>query len=82
MFGIPDAEGYEMFESIHGLLEEHAELQLKLSDPAVYADQGLARKLGRRYAELSNIVEGNHQVQQLSDDLAAAREMASEDPEF
>lgn len=71
-----------MFESIQGLLDEHAELQLKLSDPAVHADQSLARKLGRRYAELSTIVEGHHQVQQLSDDLTAAREMAAEDAEF
>ncbi|WP_285725323.1 peptide chain release factor 1 [Psychromicrobium xiongbiense] len=71
-----------MFESIQGLLNEHAELQLRLSDPAVHADQSLARKLGRRYAELSGIVEGHHRVQQLSDDLSAAREMAAEDPEF
>ncbi|MCZ2402420.1 peptide chain release factor 1 [Paenarthrobacter sp. Z7-10] len=71
-----------MFESIQGLLDEHAELQLRLSDPAVHADQSLARKLGRRYAELSGIVEGYHQVQTLTDDLAAAQEMAGEDPEF
>ncbi|HEV7166500.1 MAG TPA: peptide chain release factor 1 [Micrococcaceae bacterium] len=71
-----------MFESIQGLLDEHAELQLRLSDPAVHADQSLARKLGRRYAELSGIVEGHHQVELLTDDLAAAREMASEDPEL
>ncbi|WP_125609921.1 peptide chain release factor 1 [Specibacter cremeus] len=71
-----------MFESIQGLLDEHAELQQRLSDPAVHADQSLARKLGRRYAELSGIVEGHHQVEQLTDDLAAAQEMAAEDAEF
>jgi peptide chain release factor 1 len=71
-----------MFESIQGLLDEHAELQLRLSDPAVHADQGLARRLGRRYAELSGIVEGYNRVQALTDDLEAAREMAGEDPEF
>ncbi|MCW1248715.1 peptide chain release factor 1 [Acaricomes phytoseiuli] len=71
-----------MFDSIKGLLDEHAELQLRLSDPAVHADSGLARKLGRRYAELSNIVEAHHRVGQLNDDLAAAQEMAEEDPEF
>jgi peptide chain release factor 1 len=63
-------------------LDEHAELQLRLSDPAVHADQGLARRLGRRYAELSGIVEGYNRVQALTDDLEAAREMAGEDPEF
>ncbi|MFC8303114.1 peptide chain release factor 1 [Specibacter sp. NPDC057265] len=71
-----------MFESIHGLLDEHAELQMRLSEPEVHANQGLARKLGRRYAELSNVVEGYHQVETLADDLEAAREMASEDAEF
>ena len=71
-----------MFESIHGLLDEHAELQMRLSEPEVHADQKLARKLGRRYAELSNVVEGFHQVESLSDDLETAAEMAAEDADF
>ena len=71
-----------MFESIQGLLDEHAELQLRLSDPAVHADQGLARRLGRRYAELSRIVDAYNKWHALEDDLAAAAEMAAEDPEF
>ncbi|MHA7176631.1 peptide chain release factor 1 [Arthrobacter sp. Sr24] len=71
-----------MFESIHGLLDEHAELQMRLSEPEVHADQALARKLGRRYAELSNVVAGHHQVESIGDDLEAAREMAAEDAEF
>jgi peptide chain release factor 1 len=70
-----------MFESIQGLLDEHADLQVRLSDPAVHADQSLARKLGRRYAELSGIVEAHTRWQALEDDLQAAREMA-DDPEF
>ncbi|WAP52802.1 peptide chain release factor 1 [Arthrobacter sp. ATA002] len=71
-----------MFESIQGLLDEHEELQLRLSDPAVHADQGLARRLGRRYAELSRIVDAYNKWNALEDDLAAASEMAAEDPEF
>ncbi|NKX54552.1 peptide chain release factor 1 [Arthrobacter mobilis] len=71
-----------MFESVQGLLDEHAELQKQLSDPAVYADQGLARKLGRRSAQLNGIVEAYRRWSQLNDDLQAAREMADEDPEF
>ncbi|UPO75521.1 MULTISPECIES: peptide chain release factor 1 [Arthrobacter] len=71
-----------MFESIQGLLDEHAELQMRLSDPAVHADQGLARRLGRRYAELSRIVDAYNTWHGLEDDLAAAQEMAGEDPEF
>ncbi|WP_323958774.1 peptide chain release factor 1 [Arthrobacter sp. JZ12] len=70
-----------MFESIQGLLDEHADLQVRLSDPAVHADQSLARKLGRRYAELSGIVEAHTRWRGLEDDLEAAREMA-DDPEF
>ncbi|WP_026550979.1 peptide chain release factor 1 [Arthrobacter sp. Br18] len=71
-----------MFESIQGLLDEHSELQLQLSDPAVHADQSLARKLGRRYAELGRIVDANNKESALKDDLEAAREMAGEDSEF
>ncbi|MCC9196085.1 peptide chain release factor 1 [Arthrobacter sp. zg-Y820] len=71
-----------MFESIQGLLDEHEELQLRLSDPAVHADQGLARRLGRRYAELSRIVDAYNKWHALEDDLAAASEMAADDPEF
>jgi peptide chain release factor 1 len=71
-----------MFESVQGLLDEHAQLQQQLSDPAVYADQALARKLGRRSAQLNGIVEAHRRWSQLSDDLEAAREMADEDPEF
>ncbi|EMY34644.1 peptide chain release factor 1 [Arthrobacter crystallopoietes BAB-32] len=71
-----------MFESVKGMLEEHAELQQQLSDPAVYADQALARKLGRRSAQLNGIVEAYNRWKQLTEDLGAAREMAAEDPEF
>jgi peptide chain release factor 1 len=71
-----------MFESVHGLLDEHAELQKRLSDPAVYQDQALARKLGRRSAELNGIVEAYNRWKQLGDDLDAAREMAAEDLDF
>jgi peptide chain release factor 1 len=71
-----------MFESIQGLLDEHSELQDQLADPAVHADQALARKLGRRYAELGRIVDAHNRWSALNDDLEAAREMASEDPEF
>ncbi|GGH59203.1 peptide chain release factor 1 [Rothia aerolata] len=70
-----------MYE-IQSLLDEHADLQKQLADPAVHADQGKARKLGRRYAELNSIVEANNRVNALTDDLEAAKEMAAEDPDF
>jgi peptide chain release factor 1 len=64
------------------LLDEHAAIQAQLSDPAVYADQALARKLGRRSAQLQGIVEAYNRWRGLMDDLEAAKEMASEDAEF
>ena len=42
-----------VFEAVDGLLAEHAELERELADPAVHADQALARALGQRYAELT-----------------------------
>jgi len=71
-----------MFESVQGLLDEHDAIQAQLGDPAVYADQRLARKLGRRSAQLNGIVEAYHAWHGIQDDLAAATEMADEDPEF
>lgn len=71
-----------MFESVQGLLDEHAAIQAQLSDPAVYADQSAARKLGRRSAQLQGIVEAYNKWRGLNDDLEAAKEMADEDSEF
>ncbi len=71
-----------MFESVKGLLDENAALQAQLSDPAVYQDQALARKLGRRSAQLNGIVEAHRRWKQMDEDLEAAREMAAEDPDF
>ena len=71
-----------MFESIQVLLDEHADLQNQLADPAVQANQGKARRVGRRYAELTGIVTAYNKYTSLKDDLEAAREMADEDPDF
>ena len=71
-----------MPDPIQSLLDEHAELERQLADPAVHAEQGKARRLGRRYAELNGIVEAHRRVQRLEEDLGAARELAAEEPEF
>ena len=71
-----------MFEAVDGLAEEHAELEHRLADPSIHADQGLAKKLNQRYAELSAIVRAYREWQQLGDDIEAARELAAEDPSF
>jgi peptide chain release factor 1 len=64
------------------LLAEHADLERRLADPTVHADAGQARSLGRRYAELSTIVEAARAAQSTRDDLSAARELAGEDSGF
>jgi peptide chain release factor 1 len=68
--------------SLSGLLDEYAELEKQLADPAVHADQSRARKLGRRYAELSPVVKAIGELNSARDDLAAAQELAGEDATF
>jgi peptide chain release factor 1 len=69
-------------ESLEDLLREHAELEQELADPAIHADAGRARKLGRRYAELAPIVELARRIQAAGSDLEVAREYARDDASF
>ena len=71
-----------MFESAGTLREEYAELERQLAEPATHADVARARKIGRRYAELSGIVKALNEHDQLTEDLGAARELADEDASF
>src|SRR3712207_47098 len=71
-----------MFEAAGPLREEFAALETALSDPAVHADLARARKVGRRYAELTPIVRALEEYDRLRDDLAAARELAADDESF
>ena len=61
------------------LLAEYAELEARLADPAIHADQNAARKVGRRFAELTPIHKTAGELDQARADLAAARELAAED---
>ncbi|WP_316300729.1 PCRF domain-containing protein, partial [Clavibacter michiganensis] len=54
----------------------------ELSDPAVHADAARAKRVNRRYAELSRIVAAHDAWVAASDDLAAAQELAREDAVF
>jgi peptide chain release factor 1 len=67
---------------VEALLAEHAELEARLADPGVHADPGQARRLGRRYAELGRVVGAAREVAALREDLAAAHELAVDDPAF
>ncbi|MEU6967813.1 peptide chain release factor 1 [Kitasatospora aureofaciens] len=71
-----------MFEAVEELLVEHADLEKRLADPSVHADQNNARKLAKRYAELTPITRVYRQWRQAGEDIEAARELAVEDPEF
>ena len=71
-----------MFEAVEDLVAEHADLEKKLSDPSVHADQANARRLNKRYAELTPIVTTYRSWKQTGDDIEAARELAADDPDF
>jgi len=71
-----------MFESVAMLRAEHEQLQQQLGDPALHADAARAKKVNRRYAELSKIIKAHDDWLQAQDDLAAARELAKEDEAF
>ncbi|MEY3966616.1 MAG: peptide chain release factor 1 [Actinomycetota bacterium] len=57
-------------------------MQEQLSDSAVHTNPALAKKLNRRYAELSAIMSAEANVIQYTEDLAAAKELAKEDEAF
>ncbi|MFE5583017.1 peptide chain release factor 1 [Kitasatospora sp. NPDC056531] len=71
-----------MFEAVEELLVEHADLEKRLAEPSVHSDQANARKLAKRYAELTPITRVYLQWRQAGEDIEAARELAAEDPEF
>jgi peptide chain release factor 1 len=68
-----------VFESVQTLIDEHRRVQEELSDPAVHADAARAKRVNRRYAELSRIVAAYEAWIAATDDLETAREFARED---
>jgi peptide chain release factor 1 len=71
-----------VFEQVEELVNEHADLEKVLADPAIHADQNRSREIGRRYAELGPIVTTYQEWQRVGEDLAAARELSGEDSSF
>ena len=69
-------------QSVGALLDEHAELEQRLADPEVLADQTQARRLGRRYARLGPVVACANALSRARDDRDTARELAAEDKAF
>ena len=68
--------------AVQALLDEHAELERALADPATHADQAAARRVGRRYGELGPVVRAVRELDAARADLATAREFAAEDSAF
>jgi peptide chain release factor 1 len=71
-----------MLESAATLVQEYADLEAQLGEPAVHSDQALVRKLNKRYAALAPTVAAYHAWHAARDDAAAARELATEDRAF
>jgi peptide chain release factor 1 len=63
---------------LSALLDEYAKLESRLADPAIHADQNTARRVGRRFAELTPIYKTATALEQAKENLAAARELAAE----
>ena len=74
--------GTEAATRVDALLAEHADLERQLSDPALHADAGAARRVGRRFAQLSPIVSTHRKLEAARGDLEAAQELATEDASF
>ena len=72
----------EAFAAVQPLLDEYADIERQLADPAVHADGSRSRTLGRRFAELGRVVAAHRAWSGAVDDLDAAKEMADVDPEF
>ncbi|GIJ00158.1 peptide chain release factor 1 (bRF-1) [Sediminihabitans luteus] len=72
----------ESFDAVLPLLDEHAEIERQLADPSVHADASRARRLGRRYAELNQVVAAYRAWRSAVDDADAAAELAAEDAAF
>jgi len=64
------------------LLAEHADLERALADPELHSDPARARAIGRRYAELGQVVEAHRALLAAAGDAATARELAADDPDF
>ncbi|MEU8656026.1 peptide chain release factor 1 [Actinoplanes philippinensis] len=64
------------------LLAEYADLEKRMEDPSIHADQALVRRVGRRFAELAPLNTAHQELEAARADLVAAKELAAEDPSF
>lgn len=69
-------------EHLTALAQERAQLEIEMADPTVHSDPARARRIARRYAQLDRILQADDRASHLEEDLAAARQLAGEDPDF
>jgi peptide chain release factor 1 len=70
------------FASMPEILKEYETLEAAMADPSIHSDQGKARQLGKRYAQLGPVIAGYRAWKSAEDDLAAAKELVDVDPDF
>ncbi|HEX9260430.1 MAG TPA: peptide chain release factor 1, partial [Acidimicrobiales bacterium] len=67
-----------MIERLAGIEDEYAAVEARLSDPEVQADQNRLQAEGRRYKELTPVVEAYRRYRARLADLEAARELMTD----
>ncbi|MEY3149340.1 MAG: hypothetical protein RL029_614 [Actinomycetota bacterium] len=72
----------DRFASMPEILKEYETLEAAMADPSIHADQGKARQLGKRYAQLGPVIAGYRAYKKAEDDFAAAKELAEVDEGF
>jgi len=72
----------DRFATMPEILKEYETLEAAMADPSIHADQGKARQLGKRYAQLGPVIAGYRSYKKAEDDLAAAKELAEVDEGF
>ncbi|HEX8630349.1 MAG TPA: PCRF domain-containing protein, partial [Catenuloplanes sp.] len=60
-------------DRLDGLLDEYQQLEKRLADPGIHADQNTARRVGRRFAELAPLHKAATELEAARADLIAAR---------
>jgi peptide chain release factor 1 len=67
-----------MFERLDDLEREYLDVEARLADPTLVADQQRYREVARRFGELQTLVECGRRLRTAHDDLDAARDLYTE----
>src|SRR3954468_3988487 len=67
-----------MLERLAGLETEFADVEARLADPDVFADQARYTELAKRHKELNEIVTRARELRTRTDDLELAKQMLSD----